>query len=82
MFAFADFDIYHMDPLLSVAKCLGVSRLMDVGVRFLDLWKRKHESRKWLETEPEASKSDYLIINAELVEEMEVCERCVDSIPH
>ncbi|KAL8104889.1 uncharacterized protein LOC141677514 isoform X2 [Apium graveolens] len=49
----AGFDIGHMAPLVSFAKCFGASRLMDACLKFLDLWKRKHETGQLLETETE-----------------------------
>lgn len=46
----AGFDIDHMAPLVSFAKCFGASRLMDACLKFLDLWKGKHETGQLLET--------------------------------
>ncbi|KAK6929758.1 hypothetical protein RJ641_003852 [Dillenia turbinata] len=47
----AGFDIDHMAPLISFAECFGASRLMDACLRFLELWKRKHETGQWAEIE-------------------------------
>lgn len=63
----AGFDIDHMAPLISFAECFGASRLMDACSRFIDLWKRKHETGQWLEIEAaEAmpSPSDFSSMNA------------------
>ncbi|XP_058094623.1 COP1-interacting protein 7 isoform X3 [Magnolia sinica] len=47
----AGFDMDHMSHLLSFAECFGASRLMDACLRFMELWKRKHETGQWLEVE-------------------------------
>ncbi|KAI4345821.1 hypothetical protein L6164_012913 [Bauhinia variegata] len=47
----AGFDIDHLPALMSFAECFGASRLMDACKKFIDLWKRKHESGQWLEIE-------------------------------
>ncbi|GFY81704.1 COP1-interacting protein-like protein [Actinidia rufa] len=63
----AGFNIDHMAPLLSFAECFGASRLMDACLRFIDLWKRKHETGQWLEIEAAAatpSPSDLSVMNA------------------
>ncbi|GLT99339.1 hypothetical protein SLE2022_167820 [Rubroshorea leprosula] len=49
--AAAGFDIDHMAPLISFAESFGASRLKDACVRFMELWKRKHETGQWLEIE-------------------------------
>ncbi|KAL1832398.1 hypothetical protein ACET3Z_002049 [Daucus carota] len=62
----AGFDMDHMTPLVSFAKCFGASRLLDACLRFTDLWKGKHESGQWLEIEgAEAitSKSEFLTMH-------------------
>ncbi|GFY85428.1 COP1-interacting protein-like protein [Actinidia rufa] len=63
----AGFNIDHMAPLLSFAECFGASRLMDACLRFIDLWKRKHETGQWLEieaAEATPSQSDFSVMNA------------------
>lgn len=62
----AGFDIDHMTPLLSFAECFGASRLMDACLRFMDLWKSKHETGQWLEIEAAeamSSRSDFSSMN-------------------
>ncbi|KAK1395351.1 COP1-interacting protein-related [Heracleum sosnowskyi] len=63
----AGFDMDHMTPLVSFAKCFGASRLLDACLRFMDLWKGKHESGQWLEIEAAetvSSKSEFLTMHA------------------
>nr|XP_023909637.1 COP1-interacting protein 7-like isoform X2 [Quercus suber] len=63
----AGFDIDHMSPLMSFAECFGALRLMDACMKFLELWKRKHETGQWLEIEAAeamSSRSEYSAINA------------------
>lgn len=63
----AGFEIDHVANLLSFAECFGASRLMNACLRFIDLWKQKHESGQWVEIEPEdaiSTKSDYSAMNA------------------
>ncbi|XP_019180494.1 PREDICTED: uncharacterized protein LOC109175643 isoform X2 [Ipomoea nil] len=63
----AGFDIDHMAPLVSFADCFGASRLRDASLRFMGLWKKKHETGQWLEigaTEAIASQPDVSIMNA------------------
>ncbi|XP_050216392.1 COP1-interacting protein 7 isoform X2 [Mercurialis annua] len=63
----AGYDIDHMAPLMSFAESFGAVRLMDACVRFMDLWKRKHESGQWFEVEAAeamASRSDFASMNA------------------
>ncbi|CAN7003746.1 unnamed protein product [Brassica oleracea var. botrytis] len=47
----AGFQVDDMLPLISFAKSFGASRLMDACLKFMDLWKKKHESGQWLEIE-------------------------------
>ncbi|CAK9165748.1 unnamed protein product [Ilex paraguariensis] len=63
----ASFDIDHMAPLVSFAECFGASRLMDACLRFMDLWKRKHETGQWLEIEAAeamSTQSDFSTMDA------------------
>ncbi|VFQ76847.1 unnamed protein product [Cuscuta campestris] len=63
----AGFDIDYMVPLLSFADCFGASRLRDASLRFMELWKKKHETGQWLEmgaAEAIASQSDMFVMNA------------------
>ncbi|XP_071697255.1 uncharacterized protein [Rutidosis leptorrhynchoides] len=63
----AGFEIEHVANLLSFAECFGASRLMSACLRFMDLWKQKHESGQWVEIEAEdaiSTKSDYSAMNA------------------
>ncbi|XP_047315015.1 COP1-interacting protein 7-like [Impatiens glandulifera] len=66
----AGFDIDHMNPLVSFAECFGATRLMNACLRFMDLWKRKHESGQWLEIETDEAmcnrSSDFCTMNAML----------------
>ncbi|KAI3997874.1 hypothetical protein MKX01_040377 [Papaver californicum] len=47
----AGFDMDDMPYLISFAECFGALRLMDACLRFIELWKVKHETGKWLEIE-------------------------------
>ncbi|KAK9288253.1 hypothetical protein L1049_016703 [Liquidambar formosana] len=63
----AGFDIDHMAPLISFAECFGASRLMDACLRFMELWKAKHETGQWLEidaAEAMSTRSDFSSMNA------------------
>ncbi|KAM7258234.1 hypothetical protein ACFE04_013975 [Oxalis oulophora] len=48
----AGFDVDNISPLISFAESFGASRLLDACIRFIELWKRKHETGQWLEIEP------------------------------
>ncbi|KAL6954946.1 hypothetical protein U1Q18_044388 [Sarracenia purpurea var. burkii] len=63
----AGFDIDDMAPLVSFAECFGALRLMDACLKFIDLWKQKHETGQWLEIEAAeamSSRSDFSNKNA------------------
>ncbi|KAG7991784.1 hypothetical protein I3843_02G095900 [Carya illinoinensis] len=63
----AGFDIDHMSPLLSFAECFGASRLMDACTKFMELWRRKHETGQWVEiaaTEAMSNQSDFSAMNS------------------
>ncbi|XP_057957924.1 COP1-interacting protein 7 [Malania oleifera] len=63
----AGFDIDHMAALMSFADCFGALRLMDACLRFMDLWKGKHETGQWLEIEAAEAMSgrqDFVSMNA------------------
>ncbi|KAL5851777.1 hypothetical protein ACOSQ3_006895 [Xanthoceras sorbifolium] len=63
----AGFDVDNIAPLISFAESFGASRLMDACVRFVELWKRKHETGQWLEIEEAeamSSQADFAAINA------------------
>ncbi|XP_008802181.2 COP1-interacting protein 7 [Phoenix dactylifera] len=47
----AGFDMDHMAQLISFAESFGASRLMEACLRFMELWKRKHETGQWVEVE-------------------------------
>ncbi|KAG2262100.1 hypothetical protein Bca52824_069179 [Brassica carinata] len=47
----AGFEVDDMLPLISFAKSFGASRLMDACLKFMDLWKKKHETGQWVEIE-------------------------------
>ncbi|XP_018808040.2 COP1-interacting protein 7-like isoform X2 [Juglans regia] len=62
----AGFDIDRMSPLLSFAGCFGASRLMDACTKFMELWRRKHETGQWVEvaaTEAMSNQSDFSAMN-------------------
>ncbi|KAI8004582.1 COP1-interacting protein 7 [Camellia lanceoleosa] len=64
-FAHAVAAVFHI--LVSFAECLGASRLMDACSWFIDLWKGKHETGRWLEieaTEAMSNRSDFSAMNA------------------
>ncbi|KAF2313997.1 hypothetical protein GH714_021401 [Hevea brasiliensis] len=63
----AGFDVDNLAPLMSFAESFGAARLMDACVRFLGLWKRKHETGQWVEIEAGeaiSSRSDFSAMNA------------------
>ncbi|KAL9353017.1 hypothetical protein Peur_055697 [Populus x canadensis] len=63
----AGFDIDHMAHLMSFAESFGALRLMDACVRFMELWKRKHETGQWVEIEAAeamSSRTDFSAMNA------------------
>ncbi|XP_010494311.1 PREDICTED: uncharacterized protein LOC104771477 [Camelina sativa] len=47
----AGFETDDMIPLISFAKTFGATRLMDACLKFIDLWKKKHETGQWVEIE-------------------------------
>ncbi|KAK9087335.1 hypothetical protein Syun_029729 [Stephania yunnanensis] len=60
--AAAGFDMDPVAHLVSFAKCFGASRLMDACLRFMNLWKEKHESGQWLDVEaPEVMSSKSVV---------------------
>ncbi|RWR83990.1 titin [Cinnamomum micranthum f. kanehirae] len=62
----AGFDMEHLAYLLSFAEFFGASRLMEACIRFMELWKRKHETGQWLEIEAAeamSSQSDFSAMN-------------------
>ncbi|KAL3724687.1 hypothetical protein ACJRO7_029798 [Eucalyptus globulus] len=63
----AGFEIDNLESLKSFAECFGASRLMDACIKFIELWKRKHESGQWLEieaTEALSSQADLAAMSA------------------
>ncbi|XP_056168859.1 COP1-interacting protein 7 [Syzygium oleosum] len=63
----AGFEIDNLETLMSFAECFGASRLMDACTKFIELWKRKHESGQWLEIEAAealSSQSDFAAMSA------------------
>ncbi|KAB2092649.1 hypothetical protein ES319_A02G044500v1 [Gossypium barbadense] len=57
--AAAGFSIDDMAPLMSFSERFGASRLRDACVEFTELWKRKHETGRWLEIEAMSSRADF-----------------------
>ncbi|KAF6175593.1 hypothetical protein GIB67_002605 [Kingdonia uniflora] len=47
----AGFDMDHVAHLISFSECFGALRLMEACLKFLDLWREKHETGQWLEIE-------------------------------
>ncbi|CAE6223046.1 unnamed protein product [Arabidopsis arenosa] len=47
----AGFEADDMIPLITFAKTFGATRLMDACLKFMDLWKKKHETGQWVEIE-------------------------------
>ncbi|KAJ0966507.1 hypothetical protein J5N97_023424 [Dioscorea zingiberensis] len=63
----AGFDLDHLSQLISFAECFGATRMLDACIRFMDLWKAKHESGQWLEIEAAealSSRSEFSSFNA------------------
>ncbi|KAJ6821427.1 uncharacterized protein M6B38_392205 [Iris pallida] len=47
----AGFDMDHMANLISFSESFGASRLKEACLRFMELWKVKHETGQWFEVE-------------------------------
>ncbi|CAI9118148.1 OLC1v1019674C1 [Oldenlandia corymbosa var. corymbosa] len=63
----AGFDVDQMALLVSFAECFGASRLLNACLKFVNLWKRKHETGQWVEIEASealAGRSDFSAMNA------------------
>ncbi|KAH7691537.1 beta-sandwich domain of Sec23/24 domain-containing protein [Dioscorea alata] len=60
----AGFDMDHMSQLISFAECFGASRLLEACVRFMDLWKAKHESGQWVEIEATETRLEFSSLHA------------------
>ncbi|CAN4091101.1 unnamed protein product [Withania somnifera] len=63
----AGFDIDHMTQMVSFSESFGASRLKDACVRFMELWKKKHENGQWVEigaAEAMANQFDIAAMNA------------------
>ncbi|KAF9610155.1 hypothetical protein IFM89_020287 [Coptis chinensis] len=45
----AGFEMDHIVHLISFGECFGATRLMDACIKFVQLWKEKHETGQWLE---------------------------------
>lgn len=60
----AGFEIEHVANLLSFAECFGASRLMSGCLRFMDLWKQKHDSGQWVEVEAEAKDASGIVLSS------------------
>ncbi|KAM0944966.1 hypothetical protein DsansV1_C10g0097511 [Dioscorea sansibarensis] len=60
----AGFDTDHMSHLISFAGCFGASRLLEACVRFMDLWKAKHESGQWVEIEATEARPEFSSLHA------------------
>ncbi|XP_020531021.1 uncharacterized protein LOC18447171 isoform X1 [Amborella trichopoda] len=65
----AGFDMDHLVHLISFAECFGASRLKEACIRFMELWKVKHETSQWLEgmefeaAEEMSSRSEFSSMN-------------------
>ncbi|KAL5711908.1 hypothetical protein ACHQM5_014133 [Ranunculus cassubicifolius] len=58
----AGFELDHIDHLISFSECFEALRLMDACLRFVQLWKEKHETGQWLEidsAETMSNRSDF-----------------------
>ncbi|XP_016504079.2 COP1-interacting protein 7-like [Nicotiana tabacum] len=60
----AGFDIDRMAQMVSFAESFGASRLKDACVRFMELWKKKHENGQWVEIEAAEAMANQLNIAA------------------
>ncbi|XP_068654788.1 COP1-interacting protein 7 [Aristolochia californica] len=63
----AGFDMDNLALLVPFAECFGASRLKEACLRFMELWKRKHETGQWVEIEAAeamSAQSDFSSINA------------------
>ncbi|KAG0486265.1 hypothetical protein HPP92_008360 [Vanilla planifolia] len=49
--AAAGFDVDNMGDLISFAESFGALRLKEACIRYIELWKCKHESGQWIEVE-------------------------------
>ncbi|KAG9445712.1 hypothetical protein H6P81_011840 [Aristolochia fimbriata] len=63
----AGFDMDNLALLFSFADCFGAMRMKEACLRFMELWKRKHETGQWVEIEAAeamSAHSDFSSINA------------------
>ncbi|XP_058101569.1 COP1-interacting protein 7-like isoform X2 [Magnolia sinica] len=63
----AGFDMDQMTQLISFAECFGATRLREACLRYMELWKQKHETGQWLEIEAAeamSTQSDFSSMNA------------------
>lgn len=60
----AGFDIDRMTQMVSFSESFGASRLRDACVRFMELWKKKHENGQWVEIEAAEAMANQLDIAA------------------
>ncbi|KAK4341678.1 hypothetical protein RND71_040179 [Anisodus tanguticus] len=60
----AGFDIDRMAQMVSFSESFGASRLRDACVRFMELWKKKHENGQWVEIEAAEAMANQLDIAA------------------
>uniref|UniRef100_A0A1D1ZHT4 COP1-interacting protein 7 n=2 Tax=Anthurium amnicola TaxID=1678845 RepID=A0A1D1ZHT4_9ARAE len=49
--AAAGFDMDNIAHLISFAECFKAARLLEACLKFMELWRGKHESGQWLEIE-------------------------------
>ncbi|MQM06556.1 hypothetical protein Taro_039381 [Colocasia esculenta] len=65
--AAAGFNMENIAHLISFAECFGAARLLEACLKFMELWKRKHETGQWLEIEAAEAmsmQSEFSSINA------------------
>lgn len=60
----AGFDIDRMTQMVSFSESFGAARLRDACVRFMELWKKKHENGQWVEIEAAEAIANQLDIAA------------------
>ncbi|XP_060181901.1 COP1-interacting protein 7 [Lycium barbarum] len=78
----AGFDIDRMAQMVSFSESFGASRLRDACVRFMELWKKKHENGQWVEIEAAeamANQLDIAAMNASGIQLSNVANKQFDS---
>ncbi|PIA45445.1 hypothetical protein AQUCO_01700757v1 [Aquilegia coerulea] len=65
----AGFEMDHIVHLISFGECFGATRLMEACLRFVQLWKEKHETGQWLEIDAAETLSNRSDLSSMIVPE-------------